>query len=117
MIERLNQLNEDFSKKGIQPLNIGIGINTGNVILGNIGAHNRMEYTVIGDNVNVASRIGQRTKDYYDSKIIISGNTYERVKEIVEVMQLGRIRVKGKEHPVDIFELIGIPSKSNLSCT
>lgn len=107
MKERLNELNKKWGREGKVPLEIGIGINTGEVIAGNIGDVRRMEYTVIGDNVNLASRIEGLTKNY-GCPIIISENTYEKVRDIVKVRELGNTSVKGKTRGIEIFELLGL---------
>lgn len=111
MQTRLKRLNEGWTAAGRAALQIGIGINTGEVIVGNIGDVRRMEYTVIGDNVNLASRIEGLTKNL-GCPIIISASTYEKVKDIVEVKPLESIAVKGKTKAVEIFELVGMKSEA-----
>jgi len=85
-------------------LHMGIGINTGVVIAGNIGSERRMDYTVIGDEVNVAQRFESNAGP---GQILITGSTYERVKEAVQVRELGSLRVKGKNEGVMAFDVLG----------
>jgi class 3 adenylate cyclase len=107
MQERLAQVNEQRVVQGKVEIHIGIGINTGKVIAGNIGDQRRMEYTVIGHNVNLASRLEQLTKKY-GSNIIISESTYMKVKDAVEARELGKVSIKGVELPIIVYELIGL---------
>lgn len=106
MRERLRIFNEDRIKENKIPIRIGIGINSGSVISGNIGSSKRMEFTAIGDGVNLSSRLEGASKQY-GCDIIISENTYQPCSELVIVRELDRIKVKGKNLPVSIYELIG----------
>ncbi|HOX28550.1 MAG TPA: adenylate/guanylate cyclase domain-containing protein, partial [bacterium] len=105
MQRRLNGLNEKWTSEGREPLVIGIGINTGEVIAGNIGDMRRMEYTVIGDNVNLASHIEGLTKNF-NCPILMSASTYELVKDKVVAKNLGSVSMKGKLREVEIYELL-----------
>lgn len=101
---------EEFNQRRIiqeQPIiNIGIGISSGEVVSGNIGSHKRMDYTVIGDGVNLSSRLETVTKEY-GCDIVLSEFTYQLCSERIWVRQLDKIRVKGKHQAVNIYELIG----------
>lgn len=106
-MEALHKMNERWRKEEKPELHIGIGINTGDVVVGNMGSSSRMDYTLMGDNVNLASRL-EGTNKIYGSNIIISEYTYNYVREHAVVRELDLIRVKGKAQPVKIFELIDI---------
>lgn len=84
-------------------LHIGIGINTGTVIAGNLGSERRADYTVIGNEVNVAQRFESNAGP---GQILITGSTYERVKEAVEVRELGHLRVTGKQEGVMAYDVL-----------
>ncbi len=106
MLEELKQLNQGFTERGMQTLDIGIGINTGPAVVGNMGADIRFDYTAIGDAVNLASRLEGLNK-YYGSHILISEDTYKQLPEgSFTFREVDRVRVKGKHLPVVMFELM-----------
>ncbi len=107
MQDKLAELREKWSKEGEPLIRIRIGINTGDVIVGNIGGVKRFDYTVLGDDVNLASRLEGANKEY-GSNIMISESTYQLVKEKVLVRELDIIRVKGKTEPTRVYELISL---------
>jgi len=107
MMEDLHKLNDKWRQMGKPELNIGIGLNTGDMVVGNMGSSSRMDYTLMGDNVNLGARL-EGTNKIYGTNIIISESTYEYVKDRVFARELDLIRVKGKQQPVKIFELIDI---------
>jgi class 3 adenylate cyclase/CHASE2 domain-containing sensor protein len=110
MIDVLNNLNKVWAAQKPYPkppLNIGIGLNTGDMHVALMGSSSRMDYTLIGDNVNLGARLEGTTKQY-KTNIIISEFTYEFVKDKVITRELDLVRVKGKERPVKIYELIDI---------
>jgi adenylate cyclase len=104
MIRTLNQLNEEWARDGKPQLDIGIGINTGDMIAGNVGSDTIMSYTVIGDAVNLGARLESLNKEY-GTRIIISEATRERLKGRYDIHPLGDVIVKGKSKPVAIFEV------------
>ena len=87
------------------PFSARIGINTGNVLIGNIGSEQRMNFTAIGDGVNIAARLEGLCK-FYQTEILITENTFECVKNKILCRKLDRVIVKGKEQPIIIFEPI-----------
>ena len=108
MIKKLKELQAKWTAEGKYAIDIGIGINTGDMVVGNMGAEGKkMDYTVIGDNVNLGARLEGLTRKY-NNHIIISEFTYEKVKNIVKVNELGSVTVKGKEKPVVIYDLVGL---------
>lgn len=106
-IAALAQLNREFALKNWPKIKIGIGINTGYMNAGNIGSETIQNYTVIGDSVNLASRLESLTKEYAVD-IIISEFTYEIIKESFNCRELDKVKVKGKQELVTIYELIGV---------
>jgi adenylate cyclase len=104
MIVTLNELNREWAQRGKPQLDIGIGINTGDMIAGNVGSESIMSYTVIGDAVNLGARLESLNKDY-GTRIIISASTRERLKGRYDIHPLGDVIVKGKSQPVAIYEV------------
>jgi len=109
MMAELKALREKWAQEGRDPFAIGIGINTGEVIVGNLGSVQRFDYTVIGDPVNLAARLESLNKEFPQaSGIIISDFTYALVKDQVDARPLGEVKVKGKDRPVIAYELLGM---------
>jgi adenylate cyclase len=106
MMSELRRLREKWAAEGRPDVNIGVGINTGDMVVGNMGSEMRFDYTVMGDSVNLASRLEGTNKEY-GTNIIISEFTYEIVKDDLLCRELDAVRVKGKKLPVRIFELLG----------
>ncbi|ESA32590.1 adenylate cyclase [Leptolyngbya sp. Heron Island J] len=109
MQQQLAHFNQQQTNQGLPTVQIGIGINSDDVITGNIGSSKRMEFTAIGDGVNLTSRIESATK-YYGCPIIISENTYALCKETVWVRELDYVCVRGKRRPVHLYEVLGMRS-------
>jgi adenylate cyclase len=104
--ERLAGLRERWNAEGKPLFNQGIGLNTGEAIVGNMGSSNRMNYTVVGDPVNTTSRL-ERLNRYYGTRIIISQSTRDLVKDHFVTRPLDLVSVKGKKTEVKIYELMG----------
>lgn len=105
MMAKLDIFNESQKAKGLVIIDHGLGINTDTVISGNIGSPKRMDYTVIGDGVNLASRVESACKQY-GAHILISGNTYAQLKGTYRTRLIDHVIVKGKTHPVALYELL-----------
>ena len=105
MERALTQLNAELVAEGRPPLGMGIGINTARVVAGNIGSHRRLNYSVIGDGVNVASRLQSETrKAEFHANIITSAATVAAIRtKICALRPLGSVQVKGRAEPVEIF--------------
>ncbi len=106
MLQNLDRYNQHRMKSGYQPINIGIGINTGSLMLGTVGGHNRMDSTVISDAVNLASRLEGLTK-YYGVSMLITHHTLSGLQNPMEynIRFIDRVKVKGKSKAVAIFEV------------
>ncbi len=105
MLEKLKELQARYRAQGLPPLDIGIGLNTGDMSVGNMGSETVRSYTVMGDSVNLGSRLEGLNKNY-GTRIIISEFTLAAVKDKFVTREIDWVRVKGKEKPVRIFELI-----------
>jgi adenylate cyclase len=105
MITALRQWNLERAEDGKKPVDIGIGLNTDTIVSGNIGSPKRMDYTVIGDGVNLASRLESACKEY-SARILISESTFGRLKGTYRVREVDKVVVKGKTEPVAVFEIL-----------
>lgn len=109
MIRELEVLQARWATEGREPFHIGIGINTGDMVVGNLGSEQFFDYTVVGDGVNVGARLESLNKEYQTStKIIISEETYLAARDVLDVRRLGEVTVKGKTRPIVAYELRGI---------
>jgi adenylate cyclase len=108
MTEELARLNGEWAKSGMPALDIGIGINSGDMVAGNLGSESIMSYTVIGDNVNLGSRLESLTRNF-QTRVIISDATRLSLKQTYDLHPLGEVTVKGKSVPVQVYE-VRLPS-------
>jgi adenylate cyclase len=104
MVRELGDLNKSWAARGMAQLDIGVGVNSGDMIAGNIGSSSIMSYTVIGDNVNLGSRLESLNKDY-KTRIIMSDATRTRLRNVYDTRALGDVKVKGKTRAVAIYEI------------
>ena len=100
----LTELSKRRSMRGLDPFEVGIGVALGEVVAGTVGTEERMEYTVIGDSVNVAARLQGHAKA---GSILLSRRTYEAVHDLIEALSRGPLKVRGKEEEVEVYEVVG----------
>ncbi len=99
------ELMAEWRRRGYTLPPIGIGINTGEVVVGNIGCEKQMDYTVIGDVVNVASRLCDKA---LGEQVLVTEDTYDMVADRVEAIRLPQVRVKGKKRPIQVYQVVGL---------
>jgi adenylate cyclase len=105
MLGDLKSFNEEIAKEGVPAFGMGLGINTGNVVVGNMGSDQRFDYTCLGDSVNLAARLEGQSKPY-GVKLILGPLTARQVCDEFNVMELDLIAVKGKTEPVSIYTVV-----------
>jgi adenylate cyclase len=105
MYKHLEILNEELESEGLLPINIGVGINTGEVVVGNMGSNQRFDYSVLGDAVNLAARLEGQTKSY-GVKTLIGEDTKIGLSEEFYTLELDNLAVKGKTEPVKIYTIL-----------
>lgn len=113
MRDHLLLLNQKWEKENKQNFRIGIGINSGDMIVGHMGSPRLIDYTVLGDNVNVASRVEGLNKQF-GTEILITKATNEKVKDIIETEYIGSVTVKGKAEEVEVYTVIKIKEGANV---
>ncbi|WDT80677.1 MAG: HAMP domain-containing protein [Candidatus Manganitrophus sp.] len=111
MNERFQLLKQKWIREGYPEIEIGIGINTGEVIAGNVGTLQRLAYTVIGNSVNMAARIEKLNKRYH-TQILISASTYKRLESILDAIPLPPTRVRGKSEEIQVYVVVGFRTDS-----
>jgi adenylate cyclase len=104
MMESLDAFNKEVVAEGIPAFGMGLGINTGIVVVGNMGSNQRFDYTCLGDSVNLASRLEGQSKPY-GVKIVLGALTAEQVKDEYDIVELDCIAVKGKKEGVRIYTI------------
>lgn len=111
MKKRLAELQKKWEGEHKIPINFRIGLNAGNTIVGNVGGSQRFDYTIIGDTVNLASRLEGANKEY-GTRIMISESIYESIQDLVVTRELDLLVVKGKTKPIRVFELVALKEET-----
>jgi adenylate cyclase len=106
MLGELAPVQDKWARPGLPPLEIGVGINTGSMIIGNMGSKERFSYTVIGDEANLGARLEAANKDF-QTRILISEATWQRVKDAIAARELDVVTFRGMARPVRVFEVVG----------
>jgi adenylate cyclase len=106
MVQKLKELDREWVEQGWPALKVGIGINSGLVSVGNMGSNRLFDYTAIGDNVNLASRLEGLNK-FYGTEILVAAATVQHIDNSFIFREVDLVRVKGKKHPIAIFEVLG----------
>ncbi len=104
--KRLREMQEKWREIGVDEINMRMGINTGEAVVGNMGSRARLNYTAMGDSINLASRLEGANK-FFKTNAMISGSTYETVREKIEARRLDTVRVIGKKEAIPVYELLG----------
>ena len=107
ILRKVKMLQNKWLLEGKPKISIGIGINTGEAFVGNVGSDERLEYTVIGDTVNLASRIEAHNR-IYKTQFLISENTYNHINNIADVIKISNVTIRGKAKKIDIYEVLRI---------
>jgi adenylate cyclase len=105
MMEALKELNSKYHKKFNHDIQMGIGINYGEVVVGNVGSEDKIEFAVTGDTVNTGKRIETITKDH-SNMILVRDNVYEKTQELIQAKQWEPLFVKGKKEKIKVYEIL-----------
>jgi adenylate cyclase len=105
MLDDLKRFNDEIAKEGVPPFGMGLGINTGSVVVGNMGSDQRFDYTCLGDSVNLAARLEGQSKPY-GVKLVLGPKTASQVCDEFNVIELDLLAVKGKTEPVSIYTIV-----------
>ncbi|MBI3777186.1 MAG: adenylate/guanylate cyclase domain-containing protein, partial [Gammaproteobacteria bacterium] len=114
MLQALVDVNTRLAERGIAPISIGIGINTGDAVLGNIGSEKKLAYTAIGDNVNLAARLEGLTKTY-GCPVLITENTRAQVCAEFPCRLVDSVRVMGKTHAIRVYAPLGVTNAEEIT--